>query len=107
MQKFNGSVVPMFLTKDMEQPMALKAQTQENSFQTQQAELSVFDVKELYDLAYTYETKDEGKFKALLSEALQLDVAYRRQLAAKQPYKNVSKETDFSDIAESKKTQVA
>lgn len=74
----------------------------QKTVQRAQAELSVFDVKELYDLAYTYEHTDEGKFKALLNEAVQLDVAYRRQLNAKIEYKDRSKETAFNKAGETK-----
>lgn len=98
-QKFNGTVIPMFLPNTMEQPMASKAQTQTMQ-QRQQAELSVFDVKELYDLAYAYEHTDEGKFKALLSEAVKLDMDYRRQLNAKMSYKDISKEKAFQNACD-------
>lgn len=82
---FNGTVVPMFAPTQMEQPMANK--TQNNAPATEnkaaeQAELSVFDVKELYDLAYTYKT-DEAKFKSIMSEAVKMDMQYRRQIAQK------------------------
>lgn len=103
-QKFNGSVTPMFLPHNMEQPMVNKTQS---SMKTQEADLSVFDVKELYDLAYTYEHTDEGKFKALLSEAVKLDVAYRRQLSAGRVYKDTIKEKQFKDAAMDKTSKAA
>lgn len=62
------------------------------------AEISVFDVKELYDLAYA--EKDNGDsgaiaFKKILAEAVKLDLAYRRQLAKKSIYKDTSKLKNF------------
>lgn len=80
---FNGTVIPMFAPNTMEQPMTNK--TQNNASQTQ-TELSVFDVKELYDLAYSYKANDNAKFKAVLAEAVKLDMAYRRQIEKKMPY---------------------
>lgn len=80
---FNGTVIPMFAPNTMEQPMTTK--TQNNAPQTQ-TELSVFDVKELYDLAYSYKADDNAKFKAVLAEAVKLDMAYRRQIEKKMPY---------------------
>lgn len=82
----NAVVVPMFMSQTMEQPMAKKnAQTQE-----QDTELSLFDVKELYDLAYNEKDKGingEARFKKILAEAVKLDLLYRRQLAKKATYK--------------------
>ncbi|MCI5061225.1 MAG: hypothetical protein MRY79_09205 [Alphaproteobacteria bacterium] len=46
-------------------------------------ELSVFDVKELYDHAYAQKEHSEFHFKQLLQEAIQMDLLYRRQLAKK------------------------
>ena len=84
---FNGTVTPMFAPKTMEQPMSdnKSNKTQNNAPQTQ-TELSVFDVKELYDLAYSYKADDNAKFKAVLAEAVKLDMAYRRQIEKKMPY---------------------
>jgi len=53
------------------------------------AEISFFDVKELYEAAYAAKEKTEGDlgmFQALLSEAERLDQAYRAQLAMAQPF---------------------
>lgn len=104
-QEFNGRATPVFLPRTMEQPMASNDQT--HNVLKQQADLSVFDVKELYDLAYEYEQSDEGKFKALLSEAVKLDMAYRRQLNAKTQYKDRSKEASFKEACTTDNSQVA
>lgn len=52
-----------------------------------QNEISIFDVKALYDAAY--EAKDKARanlkeFKELLAQAETLDLAYRAQLTAQQ-----------------------
>ena len=92
-QNFNGTITPMFLpTTNMEQPMASSNPTQ----LTQQAELSVFDVKEIYDMAYSFENSDDGKFKALLAEAVKLDMAYRHQLAQRSSFKDPAKQKSFN-----------
>ena len=47
-------------------------------------EISLFDVKELYDAAYTEKEKARvnlKSFRALLAKAMKLDAAYREQLA--------------------------
>jgi len=62
-------------------------------------EISLFDVKELYDAAY--ELKDKAnensahQFKEALANAVKLDMAYRRQLA-KQVGFNQYRTKDFS-----------
>ena len=46
-------------------------------------EISLFDVKELYDAAYAEKAKARvslKRFKALINKAEQLDLAYRAQL---------------------------
>ena len=46
-------------------------------------EISIFDVKELYDAAYTEKAKAKAnlkRFKRLINKAEQMDVAYRAQL---------------------------
>ena len=48
-----------------------------------QREISLFDVKELYDAAYDEKAKARvnlKKFKALIEKAEQMDLAYRAQL---------------------------
>lgn len=53
------------------------------------AEITYFDVKELYEAAYAAKDKTEGDlgmFQALLSKAERLDQAYRAQLAVAQPF---------------------
>ena len=74
----------------------------------QQAELSVFDVKELYDMAYHFEKSDTRKFKALLAEAVKLDMEYRRQLARQAVFKDTSKQKSFNNAGDTNDTtQVA
>lgn len=51
------------------------------------AEISLFDVKELYDAAYEEKAKARvnlKRFKALMIKATQLDEAYRAQLGLAQ-----------------------
>lgn len=56
-------------------------------------ELSIFDVKELYDRAYDMQA-DKALFRALLAEALKMDMAYRQNLKEKADFKSVAyKET--------------
>ena len=53
-------------------------------------EISLFDVKELYDAAYEEKTKARvslKRFKALMAKATKLDAAYRAQLTANQAIK--------------------
>ena len=50
-------------------------------------EISLFDVKELYDLAYMEKEKARvnlAKFRSLMAKAILLDKAYRNQLMASQ-----------------------
>jgi hypothetical protein len=52
-------------------------------------EISLFDVKELYDAAFAEKDKARvnlKKFKALMAKAEQLDVLYRAQLMQVQPF---------------------
>ena len=70
-----------------------------------QPEISVFDVKELYDMAYDFEKSDEGKFKTLLAEAVKLDMVYRRQLAQQAMFKDTTKKKSFNAAGD--KTKVA
>lgn len=64
--------------------MAQTAKTPEKNKETQIAELSVFDVKELYDRAYDRKaatSEMDALFKEYLSQAVKMDLAYRRQLS--------------------------
>lgn len=103
------NIVPMFLSQITEQPMAHDAKThykspmsqdtKQNNKAPQEAELSVFDVKELYDLAYAEKNKgNDTGFKSVLAEAVKLDMAYRRQLAKMSSYKSPSKLETFDDV---------
>ena len=52
-------------------------------------QISLFDVKELYDAAYEEKAKARvnlKRFKKLMEKATQLDVAYRAQLSTAQPF---------------------
>lgn len=101
-QNFRGTMTPMFLPANMEQPMANDVTTQE-----QDAPPSLFDVKELYDLAYA--EKDKGtegteNFKKILAEAVKLDMAYRRQLAQTAVYKDRTKLKNFKEATQGSAT---
>ena len=102
-QTYRAAVAPMFLPADMEQPMADdNAETQE-----QEIAVSLFDVKELYDLAYAEKAKGkEGadSFNKILAEAVKLDLAYRRQLAKEASYKDKTKLKNFKVATEGQKT---
>ena len=53
------------------------------------AEISLFDVKELYDAAYEEKAKARvnlREFKKLMAKATQMDLAYRAQLQAAQAF---------------------
>lgn len=83
--------------------MASDAQTQKKDYSTtQEPALSVFDVKELYDLAYAEKAKGaEAGFKTLLAEAVKLDMLYRRQLAKMASYKDLTKIKKFETATKS------
>jgi len=52
-------------------------------------EISLFDVKELYDAAYEEKAKARvnlKRFRKLMEKATQLDLAYRAQLATVKPF---------------------
>ncbi len=54
-------------------------------YEANQNEISLFDVKELYDAAYDEKARARASlktFKALLDKAEMLDAAYRAQLQA-------------------------
>lgn len=105
-QRFQGISIPVFLPTKMEQPMANEAQTQVQAV-PQEHDVSIFDVKELYDLAYEEKAKGEaGKdaFKKILAEAVKLDLAYRRQLAKAASYKDKTKMKKFNKATTSEGT---
>ena len=57
-----------------------------------QGEISLFDVKELYDAAYAEKAKIRINLKAfqvLLAQAETLEVAYRAQLGLIQPFEHL------------------
>lgn len=57
-------------------------------------EISVFDVKELYDAAYEAQHNDaqnEALFQDLMAKAVQLDMEYRQQLAKKTNFRYVTR----------------
>ena len=99
-QSFNSYFAPMFKPVVMEQPMAKEAATQ-SQIEEKQQKLSVFDVKELYDLAYDEKAAgcDDARFKAILAEAVKLDMEYRRQLAEKVSYKDMQKQKSFTEAS--------
>ena len=88
------------LTEQVDVPIFIVSEDQ-TSESTQ--EISMFDVKDLYDRAYT--AKDEsvhGKaiFRELLAQAVKLDLAYRRQLAQGAMFKDRSKQINFNKACE-------
>ena len=109
-QLFRSAMVPMFLPKNiktnMEQPMADDAQKNKRT-QEQDATVSLFDVKELYDLAYAEKAKgaeEVDNFKKILAEAVKLDMAYRRQLTKTAVYKDQTKLKNFKSATQGKTT---
>lgn len=57
------------------------------AFNDNQAEISIFDVKELYDAAFAEKAKvrvNLKKYRALIQKAEKMDVLYRNQLIAAQ-----------------------
>ncbi len=75
------NVVPMFLPQ-VEQSMTDEKDIYNDDMRD---DVSLFDVKNLYDIAYAIkDTGDEDsaiQFKEALSAAVKLDMVYRRQLA--------------------------
>lgn len=97
-QTFRGTMVPMFMPSNMEQPMAEQATTQ-----IEDQEVSLLDVKELYDLAYEQKGSNEENFKKILAEAVKMDLAYRRQLSKEATYKDPTKKQNFANASEGAK----
>ena len=62
-----------------------------------QATLSFFDIKELYDRAYEALNAGRTDYKAkeMMALAIKMDMAYRCQLARKSSYKKCSQLEDF------------
>ena len=96
-QDARGPFVPMFVSGNMEQPMADDAKTQKKP------DISLFDVKELYDRAYAEESQDQERFKKILAEAVKLDLAYRRQLTKNTIYKDTTKVKNFKTATDGSK----
>ncbi|NCO04433.1 MAG: hypothetical protein GW903_09605 [Alphaproteobacteria bacterium] len=92
-----NNVTPMFSP-------AMKREFMAQQPKTQTQELSIFDVKELYDLAYDQKAKGASaeKFQALMADALQLDMAYRRQLAKNNPYRQIKRSANKQESTETK-----
>lgn len=70
---FHSIATPMFV-KIYEGKIMIEGQQPE-----QQAELSVFDVKALYDMAYS-KPSDSEEFRTIMAKAVKSDMAYRQQL---------------------------
>ncbi len=65
-------------------------------------EISVFDVKELYDAAYAaqeYNAQGEECFQSLIAKAVKMDMEYRQQLAKKANFRYVSRPSAVADKA--------
>lgn len=69
----SGIIVPMFAGVYKDQKMTTEQQN---------AEISVFDVKALYDMAYSKQS-DSEEFRTIMAQAVKMDMAYRRQLKNK------------------------
>jgi len=98
--EFRNIAIPMF-QPEMEQSMT---EGQDND---KQQDISLFDVKELYDRAYAlkecaHETSAH-EFKDALSLAVKLDMEYRRQLLAKESFTQY-RAKDFSPAIETHKS---
>lgn len=83
----NKNYIPVLNTEATEQDITAP----------QTAELSFFDIKEMYDRAYTAieAGRDDYKAKEIMAEAIKMDMAYRCQLARKSTYKKQSRLNDF------------
>jgi len=93
---FRAVTVPIFAVD--EKNIVVCEDTME--IKTDEQEICVLDVKELYDAAYDAKG-DDIRFKALMAEAVKLDMAYRKQLACRnnrfstpQPIKAKASEKD-------------
>ena len=87
-------------TEQVDVPMFIVS---ENQTSESKQEISMFDVKDLYDRAYA--AKEQGVrgkaiFKKLLAAAVKLDLAYRRQLAQGAMFKDKSKQINFNKACE-------
>lgn len=96
MQKVNttaNNLIPMFKPEFEEKQSDIMAN---------EKEISIFDVKELYDAAYEaqeYGAKAEESFQALIAKAVKLDMEYRQQLAKKTNFRYVSRPSQVADKA--------
>jgi len=73
-------------------------------------EISVFEVKELYDAAYEQKAQGAGEdvFQKMMAEAVKMDMAYRRQLSQKDSYRYIERQSaKGSNTANDDKTKVA
>jgi hypothetical protein len=100
---FQEVCVPMFLEGKAGKKMSDITKNDSVNY-----EISLFDVKELYDLAYSKQS-DSDAFKAIMAEAVQMDMAYRQQLAENASYKGpyASYDEVKTDDAPSKAEKVA
>ena len=105
--EFRNVVVPMFQTPTE------TAMTEQNdsTASTNQNEISIFDVKALYDAAY--EIKDKGhensahEFKEALSKAVQMDMEYRRQLSRADIFARYTSQRPSPALTKHKETQTS
>lgn len=83
----NKSYIPVLNIEEAEQDITAP----------QTAELSFFEIKEIYDRAYAAleAGRDDYKAREIMAEAIKMDMAYRCQLARKSSYKKQSKLNDF------------
>ena len=90
--------VPVFAIKD------ISLEREDNSdadVQSDTAQVSFFDIKEMYDIAYNAinEGRSDYKAKEMMAQAIKMDMAYRCQLARQSKYKKQSQMNDFRIIS--------
>jgi hypothetical protein len=88
-----SNIIPMF-KPDFEE--------KQDDIMANKKEISIFDVKELYDAAYEaqeYGAKGEESFQRLIAKAVQMDMEYRQQLAKKTNFRYVSRPSAVADQA--------
>ncbi len=68
-----ATIIPMFASVYKDKKMTTEPLN---------TEISVFDVKALYDLAYTKQS-DSEEFRTIMAQAVKMDMAYRHQLKNK------------------------
>lgn len=63
-------------------------------------DISLLEVKDMYDKAYEVKDQNGDVFKELLAEAVKMDLAYRRQLTKKVAYKDPKQKMSFKQACQ-------